>query len=287
MAELVQEHMVKGRVVERLLYREPTTEAIIPTMQDIPFFALQELRVLKNRGLIDPEKIEEYIARDGYAGMAKALTEMTQEQIVKEVLESGLRGRGGAGFPTGLKWQFASKSVSDVKYVLCNADEGDPGAFMDRSVLEGRSPCRSGRHGHCRQGDRRPSRLYLLPRGVSSGHSSPEYRHCPGNGSRPARQGHPRNRLRLRSRNLSGRRRVRLWRGNGPDDIHRRQAGHAAAQTALPGSVGFVEETLGFEQCRNTRQHRSDHSERRRLVRQCRHREEQGYEGLCLDGRCQ
>ncbi len=136
MAELVQEHLVKGRVVERLLYKEPTTEAIIPTMQDIPFFALQELRVLKNRGLIDPEKIEEYIARDGYAGMAKALTEMTPEQIVKEVLDSGLRGRGGAGFPTGLKWQFASKSVSDVKYVLCNADEGDPGAFMDRSVLE-------------------------------------------------------------------------------------------------------------------------------------------------------
>ena len=108
----------------------------IPTIQDIPFFAHQKLRVLKNRGLIDPEKIEEYIARDGYAGMAKALTEMNSEQIIKEVLDSGLRGRGGAGFPTGLKWQFASRSASDIKYVLCNADEGDPGAFMDRSVLE-------------------------------------------------------------------------------------------------------------------------------------------------------
>jgi NADH-quinone oxidoreductase subunit F len=105
-------------------------------MQDIPFFAHQELRVLRNRGLIDPEKMEEYIARDGYAGMAKALTEMKPEQIVKEILDSGLRGRGGAGFPTGLKWQFAAQSQSDVKYVLCNADEGDPGAFMDRSVLE-------------------------------------------------------------------------------------------------------------------------------------------------------
>jgi NADH-quinone oxidoreductase subunit F len=134
--ELVEEHLVKGRILQRLLYREPTTEAIIPTMQEIPFFALQDLRVLRNRGLIDPEKIEEYIARDGYAGMAKALTEMTQEQIVKEVLDSGLRGRGGAGFPTGLKWKFASQSKGDVKYVLCNADEGDPGAFMDRSVLE-------------------------------------------------------------------------------------------------------------------------------------------------------
>ena len=134
--ELVEEHLVKGRILQRLLYREPTTEEVIPTMQDIPFFALQELRVLRNRGLIDPEIIEEYIARDGYAGMAKALTEMTAEDIVKEVLDSGLRGRGGAGFPTGLKWKFAAQSPGDIKYVLCNADEGDPGAFMDRSVLE-------------------------------------------------------------------------------------------------------------------------------------------------------
>ncbi|HRV44279.1 MAG TPA: NADH-ubiquinone oxidoreductase-F iron-sulfur binding region domain-containing protein, partial [Smithellaceae bacterium] len=134
--ELVEEHLIKGRIVEKLLYREPGTDKTIPTMQEIPFFAHQELRVLRNRGLIDPEKIEEYIARDGYAGMAKALTEMTPEQIVQEVLDSGLRGRGGAGFPTGLKWKFAAGSKGDVKYVLCNADEGDPGAFMDRSVLE-------------------------------------------------------------------------------------------------------------------------------------------------------
>jgi NADH-quinone oxidoreductase subunit F len=134
--ELVEEHLIKGRPLERLFYKEPATEEKIPTMQEIPFFALQELRVLRNRGLIDPENIDEYIARDGYSGMAKALTEMTPEQIVKEVLDSGLRGRGGAGFPTGMKWQFASRSPGDVKYVLCNADEGDPGAFMDRSVLE-------------------------------------------------------------------------------------------------------------------------------------------------------
>jgi len=134
--ELVEEHFVKGRVLERLLYKEPITGAAIPTMQEIPFFALQNLRVLRNRGIIDPEKIEECIARDGYAGMAKALTEMTPDQIVKEVMDSGLRGRGGAGFPTGLKWRFAAQSPGDIKYVLCNADEGDPGAFMDRSVLE-------------------------------------------------------------------------------------------------------------------------------------------------------
>lgn len=117
--------------------REPITDKTIPTMQEVPFFALQDLRVLKNRGLIDPEKIDEYIARDGYAGMAKALTEMTPDQIIQEVLDSGLRGRGGGGFPTGLKWKFAAGEKGPVKYVLTNADEGDPGAFMDRSVLEG------------------------------------------------------------------------------------------------------------------------------------------------------
>ncbi|MDO8722397.1 MAG: NADH-quinone oxidoreductase subunit NuoF [Syntrophales bacterium] len=114
---------------------EPNISSI-PTMQEIPFFACQKLRVLRNRGIINPGKIEEYIARDGYFGLAKALTEMTPADIVKEVTASGLRGRGGAGFPTGLKWQFCSQSRGDVKYVLCNADEGDPGAFMDRSVLE-------------------------------------------------------------------------------------------------------------------------------------------------------
>jgi NADH-quinone oxidoreductase subunit F len=134
--ELVEEHLVKGRVLQRLLYKEPTTKETIPTMSEIPFFALQELRVLRNRGLIDPEVIDEAIARDAYSGMAKALTEMTPEQIVQEILDSGLRGRGGAGFPTGLKWKFCAQSPGDVKYILCNADEGDPGAFMDRSVLE-------------------------------------------------------------------------------------------------------------------------------------------------------
>jgi NADH:ubiquinone oxidoreductase subunit F (NADH-binding)/(2Fe-2S) ferredoxin len=134
--ELVEEHLIKGRLVERLLYKEPTTADLIPSMQEIPFFAFQKLRVLRNRGIIDPEVIEESIARDGYLGMAKALKEMTPEEIVKEVTDSGLRGRGGAGFPTGMKWSFAAGAKGDVKYVLCNADEGDPGAFMDRSVLE-------------------------------------------------------------------------------------------------------------------------------------------------------
>jgi len=110
-------------------------EKAIPYLEEIPFFGQQKFIVLRNKGL-DPEKIEEYIARDGYQGAAKALLEMTPADIIQEVKISGLRGRGGAGFPTGMKWEFASKSQGDVKYVLCNADEGDPGAFMDRSVLE-------------------------------------------------------------------------------------------------------------------------------------------------------
>lgn len=133
---LVEEHFLKGRPYQKLMFKEPEKKAAMPLMKDIPFFKYQVLRVLRNKGLIDPEKIEDYIARDGYQAVAKALTQMTPEDIIKVVKDSGVRGRGGAGFPTGLKWEFASKSRSDVKYMLCNGDEGDPGAFMDRSVME-------------------------------------------------------------------------------------------------------------------------------------------------------
>jgi len=133
---LVEEHFLKGRPVKRLFYQEPASAETIPRMDEIPFYAKQKLIVLKNRGTIDPESIEECIARDGYLGASKALLEMTAEEIISEVKKSGLRGRGGAGFPTGLKWEFASRTAGDIKYALCNADEGDPGAFMDRSVLE-------------------------------------------------------------------------------------------------------------------------------------------------------
>lgn len=134
--KLVEEHFLKGRPVKRLLYKEPASEEVIPNINDIPFFSHQLYRVMRNKGVIDPEVIDEYIARDGYFAVNKALTEMTPEQIINEIKISGLRGRGGAGFPTGMKWEFASKEPGDVKYVLCNADEGDPGAFMDRTVLE-------------------------------------------------------------------------------------------------------------------------------------------------------
>ncbi len=133
---IVEEHLINGNPVKRLLYKEPAPKNEIPKLEDIPFFKPQVFRVMRNKGIIDPEIIDEYIARDGYFGAAKALTQMTPEQIVDEMLESGLRGRGGAGFPTGLKWKFAMGAKSDEKYVLCNADEGDPGAFMDRTVLE-------------------------------------------------------------------------------------------------------------------------------------------------------
>ena len=133
---LVEEHFVKGRPVEKFLYTPPAAKNTIPVMNDIPFFKHQVLRALRNRSLIDAEKIEEYIARDGYMAAAKALTEMTPEQIVSEVKSSGLRGRGGAGFLTGLKWELCARVQGDIKYILCNGDEGDPGAFMDRSVME-------------------------------------------------------------------------------------------------------------------------------------------------------
>lgn len=135
--EIVREHLLKGRIVERLLYREPGTAETIPALKEIDFFKNQTKIVLRNCGVIDPRNIEEYIARDGYQALAKALTSMSREEVIDEVVKSGLRGRGGGGFPTGLKWKFTFQAPGDIKYVVCNADEGDPGAFMDRSVLEG------------------------------------------------------------------------------------------------------------------------------------------------------
>lgn len=133
---LVEEHFLKGRPVESLMFTPPKEEIAIPKMMDIGFFSRQTLIALRNRGMIDPEKIDEYIAREGYKALAKALSEMTPEDIITEMKNSGLRGRGGGGFPTGLKWELCRKSDSDIKYIICNADEGDPGAYMDRSIVE-------------------------------------------------------------------------------------------------------------------------------------------------------
>lgn len=135
--EIVEQHLLGGKIVERLLYREPQPVGGIPGYRDLDFYKQQRRVALRNCGIIDPEVIDEYIARDGYASLEKVLFEMTPEQVIDEVKRSGLRGRGGGGFPTGLKWEFCHRSPGDMKYIICNADEGDPGAFMDRSVLEG------------------------------------------------------------------------------------------------------------------------------------------------------
>jgi len=135
--EIIEEHVIKGRKVERLLYVNPENKEHVADSKHMGFYKKQLRIALRNCGVINPENIDEAIARDAYAALGKVLGEMTPEAAIKLLKDSGLRGRGGGGFPTGLKWEIASKNKSDVKYVVCNADEGDPGAFMDRSILEG------------------------------------------------------------------------------------------------------------------------------------------------------
>ncbi len=134
---IVEEHIIKGRKVEKLLYKDPVKQESISDSKHMGFYKKQIRIALRNCGFINPENMDEYIARDGYLALGKVLTEMSPTEVIGEIKDSGLRGRGGAGFPTGLKWEITSKSESDKKYVVCNADEGDPGAFMDRSILEG------------------------------------------------------------------------------------------------------------------------------------------------------
>ncbi|MEG0628632.1 MAG: NAD(P)H-dependent oxidoreductase subunit E, partial [Enterococcus sp.] len=135
--KIVSDHLLKGKLVEKLLYHDNDNKEIINKLMDTPFYHKQKRVALRNCGRIDPEKIEEYIAFDGYQALAKVVNEYSRDEVLEILKASGLRGRGGAGFPTFMKWSFAKASTSDQKYVICNADEGDPGAFMDRSVLEG------------------------------------------------------------------------------------------------------------------------------------------------------
>ena len=139
--EIVEEHLLKGRIVKHLLYDETAKTPDIKSINETNFYKKQKRVALRNCGVIDPENIDEYIAMDGYQALAKALTEMTPQDVIKVVMDSGLRGRGGGGFPTGRKWSFTAQNSANQKYVVCNADEGDPGAFMDRSVLEGDPHC--------------------------------------------------------------------------------------------------------------------------------------------------
>ena len=139
--EIVEEHLLKGRMVTRLLYEETVQEDTVKSLEQTKFYAKQKRIALRNCGVIDPENIDEYIAHDGYQALEKCLNQLTPDEVIKIVDDSGLRGRGGGGFRTGLKWSFAAKNAADQKYVVCNADEGDPGAFMDRSILEGDPHC--------------------------------------------------------------------------------------------------------------------------------------------------
>ncbi|MBI5239374.1 MAG: NADH-quinone oxidoreductase subunit NuoF [Elusimicrobia bacterium] len=134
---LVAEHFLKGRPVKKLMFTPPQEKAPVPLMKDIGFFSKQSLLILRNRGLIDPENIDEYIARNGYAAFSKAVTSMAPDEVIAEIRNSGLRGRGGAGFPTAKKWEHCRHAPGEPKYIICNADEGDPGCFQDRSILEG------------------------------------------------------------------------------------------------------------------------------------------------------
>ena len=167
--ELVESHCKNGQPVERLFYKDPSTKKFIPHMKEIPFFALQELIALKNRSLLDAESIDEYIGRGGYQAMTKALTEMSPEDIVAEVKKSGLRGRGGAGFPTGLKWEFCQKSAGEIKYVLVQRGRGRPRRVHGPLHPGGRPPRGGGGHGHRGQGHRQQPRLRVLPGRVSPG----------------------------------------------------------------------------------------------------------------------
>ena len=135
--EIVSEHLLKGRIVKRLLYNETVTEEGIKSLNDTGFYKKQQRVSLRNCGVINPECIDEYIANHGYEALGKVLTEQTPDDVIQTIMDSGLRGRGGGGFPSGLKWKLAKQNEADQKYVCCNADEGDPGAFMDRSILEG------------------------------------------------------------------------------------------------------------------------------------------------------
>ncbi len=139
--EIVDEHLIKGRIVKHLLYDDTVADDTVKSLNETQFYKKQKRVALRNCGVIDPENINEYIAMDGYQALAKCLTEYTPDEVIQIVKDSGLRGRGGGGFPTGLKWSFTRKNQADQKYVVCNADEGDPGAFMDRSVLEGDPHC--------------------------------------------------------------------------------------------------------------------------------------------------
>ncbi len=220
--ELVMEHLCKRRVVERLTHRRPDGRNVHKAA-DVDFLRRQTKIVLRNCGEIDPCCIEDYIARDGYQALAKVLTENDPDTVLETLKASGLRGRGGAGFKTWLKWKFTREAPGDVKFAVCNADEGDPGAFMGPQRPGGRSSQRHRGNGHRRGHHRCQERVHLRPRRISPRRPAAAHRPGSGQAARAVGPEHPRHGFRVRPRAAHGLRRVRLRRGNGPDDLDRGQ----------------------------------------------------------------
>ena len=247
---------------------------------DMPFFQRQKKIVLENSGKIDPERIEDYIAHDGYLALVTAITEMTPQEVIQQIVRSGLRGRGGAGYPTGLKWSTVAKTGEQEKYVICNADEGDPGAFMDRAVLES-DPHRvlegmaiaayavGAQKGYIYVRAEYPLAVKHLQDG-----------HPPGGAAGPAGQQHLRHAFQLPRGYPAGRGRVRVRRRDRADRLHRRQARHAAAPPAVSRRGGPVGLPHPHQQRGDLRQRGAHYPQRPRVVRRHRHGEEQGHQGV-------
>ena len=284
---LVEEHILKGRPVKKLMYVPPAEKLPVPKMKDIEFFKHQRLIVLRNRGRIDPEKIEEYIAFDGYEALGKALSAMTPEAIIEEITASGLRGRGGAGFPTGKKWLACRQAKGSPKYLVCNGDEGDPGAFMDRSVLEADphavlegmiigAKAVGAEKGFIYIRHEYPLALKRMDIAISPG---------PGQGT--AGQRHPGHGIRFRRRGRPGRGRVRLRRGDGPPRLRGGPDRHAPSAAPLPRPEGSVGQTHGHQQRRDVGHGAQHHPPRGRVVRRAGNQDQQGDEDLLPGGQDQ
>ena len=236
---IVEETLIKGRVIGRLTYKVPDTFKELPRYQDIPFYNKQMRITLRNCGLIDPERIEEYIAQGGYEALGRALFDLTPPEVVEEVKRSGLRGRGGAGFSTGTKWDFTSKAPGEVKYVVCNADEGDPGAFMDRSILEGDPHSVIEGMIICGYAIGAREGYHLLPGRVSPGHQPAANGHRPGQGIRPAGGPYPGYGFQLSTQN-QGRGRGLCLRGrDGLAGLHRGRRGEPRPRPPFPAVSGL------------------------------------------------
>ncbi len=266
-ADIIETSVVGDGIVERLLYKDPASGEPLAHEKDIPFYALQDRIVLALNGKIDPYSVDDYLDHGGYTALAKVLEDADPMGVIDEVEASGLRGRGGAGFPTGRKWRFCRGNPGDVHYIICNADEGDPGAFMDRSVLEGNPHSviegmidRRLRH---RRGQRSGRGLRLRAPRVPVRRRAAARSPGAGARARPARREHPRLGLQLRHPHQPGRRRLRVRRVDGAHGLHRGAPGHAARQAHPHGRPRPLGPAHQPEQRRELRQRAVDRQSRR------------------------